>query len=76
MGIQLVVDTVRTPDWEHALGSLACHCEAFPICEGKLGLSIPTKAIEEFGELRVTKMLEVLCYFDLWEGMWMESKPR
>jgi hypothetical protein len=76
MGIQLVIDTAKTPGWEQALGAIAFHCEVFSVGAERLGVSIPTNVVDDFGKSEVTKMLEALRYFDLWAGMWNEPKSK
>lgn len=76
MGIQLIVETNQVPIVEEALGVFAVRCEIFPIEFNKIGVSVPTKVVDEIGDDCLFKQLAKLRFYNLWSGKWVEPKPK
>ncbi|MCE9548687.1 MAG: hypothetical protein K8T25_24685 [Planctomycetia bacterium] len=70
MGFQVVVKADSQSAVETLLGDLASQCEIFPVEEGLIGVSIPTKILDAYGEGTINEKLKVRPFFDLWAGKW------
>ncbi|KFG95161.1 hypothetical protein GQ56_0122070 [Burkholderia paludis] len=70
MGIQVVVVAGSHAEVVEKLGSVAPFAEIFPLPEGRFGISVPFKVVDDTGEQVVLGRISAFRYFDLWAGEW------
>ncbi|MDQ0010295.1 hypothetical protein J2T07_002485 [Luteibacter jiangsuensis] len=68
MGMQLVFDASDESKLAETLASHGVTCEMFPMPDGRLGISIPTRVVEVVGESTMESILGSFTYIDLWSG--------
>lgn len=74
MGMQVLVRATNVSAVEKALGDLSDQAEVFPVSEGLVGLSVPTRVLDTFGEERVRGLIARLPVYDLWAGEWRQPE--
>lgn len=76
MGIQVIVRPDTAKVLESSLKDIVLQCEIFPIDNGYIGISIPTKVLDAYGEKDIEKVLSTLEHFDLWAGSWKKPNSK
>lgn len=76
MGLQVIVKSDVIKSLEGSLKNIASQCEIFPIDSGYVGISIPTKVVDAYGEKNIEEALSALEHFDLWAGSWKKPKSK
>ena len=77
MGFQFIVKVSNQKKIEETLGlDFTVRCEVFPVTSEYIGISIPTKVLDEHGESTIMGKLALLEHFDLWAGCWRKPKSK
>jgi hypothetical protein len=67
MSLQIIL---RTPADIGLLPLDTSAIETFPVPDGMLGVTIPTKIVDSVGQQKITPALSQIEHFDLWAAQW------
>ena len=76
MGLQIILKAKDPLNVEKVLGEITSQSEVFQVNDGLFGVSIPTKVVDSIGEQILTRKLNTIEHFDLWEGVWKKPKSK
>ena len=82
MGMQFLLRAPSVEAVTHSLGDLANSCEVFSVSPDLVGVSVPAKTVDGFGEELVLARVRTLPAYELWSGEWHQppdppsAKPR
>ena len=75
LALQYIISDSTQAAIEHVLGFLS-HLEVFEIDALLIGVSIPTKDVDAFGEDLIAEAIANFKHYDLFRGTWSEPPPQ
>jgi hypothetical protein len=74
MAFQVVLQDISVEKIRERLGNLGSVSEIFPMPDGRIGVSVPGKALASIDEQALRSKFAGLKYYDLYNGEWIEQK--